>query len=111
MTDRYRSIKSVAAMWDFVLWRLWLVVAINIRALASPLNQSISLVLPNLSNDYDITCDGSKYGVFQNRDVTACVDATKVIASGRDRETFAIRYTAEATDDTYPLPWRWMDGG
>lgn len=87
-----------------------LLCTLNIGALASPLNESLHLVLPNTNNDYDFQCDGPRYGTFSDWEVSGCLEAKKAIAAGRERIMFAMRDTPEMTGDAYPLPWRWMDG-
>ena len=92
------------------IWLFWLLITVIPGGLASLVNQSLSLVLPNTNNDYEFICDGSRYGTFLDEEVSACVDATKAIAPGRERVMFAMRDTPEATKEAYPLPWRWMNG-
>ena len=72
-------------------------------------NQSLRPFPVNDLKDYAFTCSGPTYGFFQDADVSSCLDATRVIAAGRERIRFAKRDTAEVTPDSYPLPWRWMD--
>ena len=60
-------------------------------------------------NDYAFSCAGPTYGYFEDADISACLDATSVIAAGRDRIRFVERGTPEMTPDAFPLPWRWMD--
>lgn len=60
-------------------------------------------------NDYEITCDGSKYGGY-NLDVDDCLSALSRFVRSRKSVTFADRNNPRLTDDTFPLPWMWMGG-
>ena len=81
----------------------------SISASLPPLNLSAAITPVNDLSDYALTCAGPTYGFFHDEEVSACLDATKIIAAGRDRMRFAVRDTPEVTPDAYPLPWRWMD--
>ena len=81
----------------------------SITASIASLNKSTPVVPVNELSDYAFTCAGPTYGFFHDADVSACIDATKIIAAGQERIRFAERDTPEATSDSYPLPWRWMD--
>ena len=80
---------------------------INPQPLSQPLNNQ-TLHLP-ANNDYIFTCSGSTYGSFHSSEITSCLDATEAINTGRERYRFAMRGSPEYDEDTYPLPWRWMD--
>lgn len=81
----------------------------SITASFPSVNQSTPIVPANGLNDYAFTCSGPTYGFFHDTEISSCVEATRIIASGRDRIRFVERNTPEVTADTYPLPWRWMD--
>lgn len=74
-----------------------------------PVLSLASLNGTSAENDYELTCDGSKYGGY-NLDVDDCLSALSRFIRSRNSITFAERDSPHLTDDMFPLPWRWMGG-
>ena len=81
----------------------------SINSSLSSFNESAAIVPVDNPNGYAFTCAGPTYGFFQDAEISACLDANSMIASGQDRIRFVERDTPEMTPDAFPLPWRWMD--
>lgn len=61
---------------------------------------------PDLGTGFDICCNGSKYGAFENID--DCQSALTRFFAGSWSITFAERHIPFIKDWMYSLPWRWM---
>ena len=70
-------------------------------------NESVALLNTSVSTDYyGFTCDGSKFGFFDN--VEDCVSALNIIIPSQIPIVFAERGSPGAGTGIFPLPWRWM---
>ena len=69
---------------------------------------SLLLNAPDVGDDFDLSCDGSRFGYIH--DSQDCSSALSMLFTGTRIVTFAERQAPGITPQAYRLPWRWMGG-